>query len=346
MSDSNAFFTIPGLDVSIRLSYLSLILLVFQNVLLVMSMKYSKVHKSEDGRAYLSSTAVTMAELVKFVSAMLLELFFETPANESFVAKMRSEFFNFDTVKLAVPGILYCIQNNLLFVAVTNLPVPIYQVSAQAKILTTAMFSVILLGKRISKLQVFSLFILTGGVGIVQVANSGDKNTDADGLNPMVGLAAIGAACLTSGFAGVYFEKILKHGRKVTLYIRNVQLSFFGVTIGLLTVLANDYNAVMDDGFFQGYTNWTIVVILTQACGGLLVAVVMRYADNILKGFATSVSIIVASTISVFLFSTPLSGMFLCGASLVMAAVYIYGKYPAPQPEKYSQLPQRTPTSA
>lgn len=38
-----------------------------------------------------------------------------------------------------------------------------------------------------------------------------------------------------------------------------------------------------------------------QAVGGLVVAVVIKYADNILKGFATSLSIIVSAIISYFL---------------------------------------------
>lgn len=40
-----------------------------------------------------------------------------------------------------------------------------------------------------------------------------------------------------------------------------------------------------------------------QALGGLVVAAVMKYADNILKGFATSVSIVISSVVSYFFLS-------------------------------------------
>ncbi len=36
----------------------------------------------------------------------------------------------------------------------------------------------------------------------------------------------------------------------------------------------------------------------SKACGGLVIAAVIKYADNILKGFATSLSIILSSIIS------------------------------------------------
>jgi len=47
-------------------------------------------------------------------------------------------------------------------------------------------------------------------------------------MNSTLGLIAVFAACLLSGLAGVYFEKVLKTSN-ATLWIRNVQLSFFSL---------------------------------------------------------------------------------------------------------------------
>ena len=53
---------------------------------------------------------------------------------------------------------------------------------------------------------------------------------------------------------------------------------------------------------FKGYQLSVVIVVLLSSGGGLLVALVVKYADNILKGFATSVSIVVSSIISAIFF--------------------------------------------
>jgi len=60
--------------------------------------------------------------------------------------------------------------------------------------------------------------------------------------------------------------------------------------------------------------------------GGLLVALVMKYADNVVKGFATSLSIVLSSAVSLFIpsFHFSLTPTFVAGSSLVIAATILY----------------------
>ena len=50
-----------------------------------------------------------------------------------------------DQLKMAVPACLYVVQNNLNYIAVSNLDGPTFQLLYQLKILTTALFSVFML---------------------------------------------------------------------------------------------------------------------------------------------------------------------------------------------------------
>jgi len=70
----------------------------------------------------------------------------------------------------------------------------------QMKILTTALFSVIILGKKLSFRQWISLSILTIGVGIVQISNLDKSEIYAQKL----GFLYIVIVCLLSGIAGVW----------------------------------------------------------------------------------------------------------------------------------------------
>uniref|UniRef100_A0A8D2DM21 Solute carrier family 35 member A2 n=1 Tax=Sciurus vulgaris TaxID=55149 RepID=A0A8D2DM21_SCIVU len=228
-----------------------------------------------------------------------------------------------DTLKLAVPSLIYTLQNNLQYVAISNLPAATFQVTYQLKILTTALFSVLMLNRSLSRLQWASLLLLFTGVAIVQAQQAGGGGPRPLDQNPGAGLAAVVASCLSSGFAGVYFEKILK-GSSGSVWLRNLQLGLFGTALGLVGLWWAEGTAVARRGFFFGYTPAVWGVVLNQAFGGLLVAVVVKYADNILKGFATSLSIVLSTVASIRLFGFHLDPLFALGAGLVIGAVYLY----------------------
>ena len=63
-----------------------------------------------------------------------------------------------------------------------------------------------------------------------------------------------------------------------------------------------------------------------QAFGGLVVALTVKYADSILKGFATSISIILSSALSYLLLNDlQPGGLFILGTILVILATFMYG---------------------
>lgn len=138
-------------------------------------------------------------------------------------------------MKLAIPALLFTIQNNLQYVASSNLSVPTFQITYQLKIPFTALCSVLLLGRVLSRKQWGTIGLLAVGVAIVQlsvqsstITHHHDSHTnhpemgkgparlarraDADeqDMNQALGLMAVVISCLCSGFACVYFEKQLK----------------------------------------------------------------------------------------------------------------------------------------
>jgi solute carrier family 35 (UDP-sugar transporter), member A1/2/3 len=347
------------------IKYISLMVLTVQNTSAVLLMRYTKLTK---GPPYRHTTAIVLGEIVK-VLVCLLVVFREEQGSLSRLGHVlyRDVYSNPEgMLAMAVPAILYTIQNNLVFIAVHNLEAATFQVSYQLKILTTALFSTWMLRKRIGYLQWLALTLLAIGVGMAQIPPHSIHSRSIPPVKPLqdvavgsatvaavahqgprlqstgTGLVAVLLASLSSGFSGVYFEKALKGGH-LSIWIRNIQLGLFGLLFGLLTIGFNDWRAVIRDGFFYGYTPAVWIMVLVGALGGLTVAVVVKYADNILKGFATSMSIILSALVSMWLFQFQGHFVFWIGTLLVILAVLAYGQTELISKQWSNQASQTSP---
>ncbi|GAM83896.1 hypothetical protein ANO11243_018860 [Dothideomycetidae sp. 11243] len=131
------------------------------------------------GHRYLTSTAVFLNEVVKLAISLSLALhdLSRTFSNASTATALFSELFRQvftgDSWKLAVPAMLYTLQNSLQYVAIGNLDAATFQVTYQLKILSTAIFSVLLLKRSLNAQKWLSLILLMVGVAVVQT-RSGD----------------------------------------------------------------------------------------------------------------------------------------------------------------------------
>ncbi|RIB17046.1 nucleotide-sugar transporter-domain-containing protein [Gigaspora rosea] len=328
---------------------LSLIILVIQNSTLVLMMRYSRIRQKPGENMYMASTAVYLAEVVKII-ACLGVLLYQKKSFGRFCYVVQKEILGqpHETLKMFIPSALYALQNNLLYVALSNLEAATFQVTYQMKILSTAVFSVVLLERKLTYFKWFALILLMIGVTLVQLqtvspVKPSTKVLNTDNLeeestvaataaaqlllaqNPLIGLFAVITSCVSSGFAGCYFEKILKK-TDTSMWIRNIQLGITGALFSLIGMIFYDSYAILNGGFLQGYDSLTYAVIANQALGGLLVAIVVKYADSILKGFATSLSIIISGIISFYWFDFHPTIQFIIGAIIVIISTYLYGR--------------------
>ena len=209
---------------------------------------------------------------------------------------------------------------------------------------------VLMLGHHLRLIQWLALFCLFLGISLVQVENMTSKTVKKD-VNPLYGLLAVISACTyekicgratrplrfysgtLSALASVYFEMILKRS-DVSLWIRNIQLGVFGMFFGVLTMHEIDGSEVKENGFLYGYTNLVWLAITVQSAGGLIIALVVKHADNILKGFATSSAIILSCIVSMLLLDFQLTVLFALGSALIIFSIFLYSK-----PELISHVP-------
>lgn len=328
-------------DPSFRLVLLAL--MVVQNSCVVLVGRYTRADKTKE-ELYVVNDLILICETLKFILACALE--YKT-TNGKLMKSIKENVIDapLDALKILIPSLLYLVQNTLLYIALSNLSAPLFQVTYQSKLLTTALVSVVMLQRSYSAKQWLCLTLLGIGVAIVVL---GEKKDDEDKESESVeqeggvatqsltvGLLSVTIACFSSALAGVYFEKVLKKpvsvanegGAKtknpVSLWMRNIQMAFFSVLIAVLNgVIATGADA--EKPFMHGFTGWVWTVVALQAGGGLLVAAVIKYADNVLKGLATGVSVVAATACSMVLFDTALTGQFAVGAGVILGSVYFF----------------------
>ncbi|KAI0273522.1 nucleotide-sugar transporter-domain-containing protein [Gloeopeniophorella convolvens] len=333
------------------LKYVSLVTLAVQNAALSIVMHYSRV-SIPPSQAYSPASAVLLNEILKGSISFVIALWrvSKTDARRPLKHLLR-EIFSPDCWKLSIPALLYVVQNSLQFVAISNLPVATFQVTYQMKILTTAAFSVALLRRRLTSTKWVSLFFLAIGVAIVQIQSTTSAHAPPKAnmpvgsahesaplythiMSPLKGFGAVTAACFTSGLAGVYFEMVLK-GSKADLWVRNVQLSLFSLVPAILPVLYSSsppHSGGPVANLLRNFGGWAWATVAIQVFGGLVTAIVIKYSDNILKGFATSLSIILSFLASVILFNFRITPSFVIGSSTVLVATWLYNQPPGKEP--------------
>lgn len=198
-----------------------------------------------------------------------------------------------------------------------------------------------MLRRRLTPKKWLALLCLAAGVGIVQLQSSAADpvaSRSSTAMDPAKGLLAVACACITSGIAGVYFEMVLK-GSKTDLWVRNVQLSFFSILPALVPVFLPNFSLSspglhpppppVPQAIFAHFGFWAWAVVLTQVGGGLVTALVIKYSDNIMKGFATSLAIVISFLAGIVLYHFKVTPAFVIGSTVVVTATYLceYQKY-------------------
>ena len=344
-------------------------------------MHYSRMMPPDGDHRYFPSTAVFLTEVIKLAISLTFAIYEisrsfapMSPATSIFRQISRGVFSS-DGWKLAIPATLYTLQNTLQYVGVGNMDPVHFQILYQLRvrlavaasplpsrslltdncsiqILTTAIFTVTMLGRPLTPKRWIALIVLTVGVSVVSIPSSDSKDSSflfqdmadhffprsvhelgqatsgmgevanhltkrsatyegieedqglAPAMNYSIGLTAALVAAVVSGLTGVYFEKVVKDPTtSVSIWIRNIQLSFYSLFPALLVgIIYKDGEEIAQHGFFDGY-NWVVwVLIIFQACGGILASLCINYADNIAKNFATSISIVISFLFSVCFF--------------------------------------------
>ena len=275
-----------------------------------------------------------VGEIIKFVYSAY-KITSDLGPGEKPVPKLR--YLLKRSSKMAVLAGIYGAMNILSFVSLRNISAGMFTVFAQLKILTTATCSSVMLRRSYSMTKWRALISLMMGVLLFSepIWNKADNSKNPEGGNVILGTAAVLIEVTLSGFASIYFEKVIKTDpEQLGIWERNYQLAFGSIPIYIMFMLWEDGGVA---GYFGGWSVVAGILAILGAAGGMLVALSIKHGDSILKTLATTGAIVLSATLDHYILGGPLTNIMCIAGVIVVLSICNY-TFDASPPETPLQV--------
>lgn len=306
-----------------------LILLCLQNACYTLVRKYSTKYEDVSSKEIL-----LVGEIIKVVFSIYVTLTDTDSSNSDAQGQGVSKLIWLvkHSGKMLILAGIYAAMNILSFVALQYIGAGEFTICAQLKILTTAGCSVLFLHTTLSNTKWRALAQLVLGCILVASPSFNQPSPVEGGENNLLylqifGYAAVLTEVMLSGFASIYFEKVVKSTTEVvTIWERNFQLGLYSMIMyGAIILYENQFSAVIPER--KIFSNWSIITMLVSilgAAGGLLVAATLKYADSILKTLAAAGAICMSTVLGHYFLDGPLDLVIAIGAMVVILSIANY----------------------
>mmetsp|Transcript_29139 Transcript_29139/g.65958 ORF Transcript_29139/g.65958 Transcript_29139/m.65958 type:complete len:318 (+) Transcript_29139:77-1030(+) len=234
------------------------------------------------------------------------------------------------TAPYAAPATIFLVMNVLTVRAARLLQPPVFQLVANLKILFTALSSWAFLSRRMATGQWVSLLLLTVGVTLGQwQSGHHDAKAALTAAPSTLGIALMVLNSSLSACGSVFTEKVLKGSASAELstFATQVHMATHTLLLGGVALCVRPVTLPP----LPSRTGVLALALLTDAVNGMLISVLMRRLDSIVKNFCFGASVFVTAGISTaFLDFTP-SPQFFAGAALTSLSIVLFTRL-APGP--------------
>jgi UDP-galactose transporter len=219
-----------------------------------------------------------------------------------------------------VPALIYFVNNNCLFYILQAVDPTTFQLLSQMKTIFTGLLFRVFLGRHLSGAQYLALVTLACGTATSQIPSAAHPLGHASAHGLILSLFS----CMLSAFGGIYSEKLLKKRPSASIHWQNMQLYAWGVAFNALGFAIKDGGSLAN-GWSTGYENgWAWAVVLCNACNGLAISAVLKFADNIARVYAHAIAMVATMLVSVRLFAAPITPQLVIAIALVGTSTLQY----------------------
>ncbi|ONK56848.1 uncharacterized protein A4U43_C10F13730 [Asparagus officinalis] len=245
-----------------------------------------------------------------------------------------------NNVLLAVPALLYAINNYLKFIMQLYFNPATVKMLSNLKVLVIALLLKMIMKRRFSVIQWEALALLLIGISVNQL-KSLPEGTNALGLPVATGAYLYTLIFVTvPSLASVYNEYALKSQFDTSIYLQNLFLYGYGAIFNFLGIVGTAIvKGSSSFDILQGHSKATMLLIVNNAAQGILSSFFFKYADTILKKYSSTVATIFTGIASAALFGHTLTINFILGISIVFISMH---QFFSPLAKVRDETPQGT----
>jgi len=234
-----------------------------------------------------------------------------------------------NSIKTAgVPATIYAIINILYQISYKNLDGVMFNFLNQTKLFWCSVFLWVFLKKPQSEEQIVALVMLTVAAIMLTMGQYIDQTSGSNSF--LFGILPVLTGSILSGVATTVSQKVLQNDNKNS-YLYTTELAIWGI-VTLIGVSFGEYEVIMHEGVFKGWTLMTTLPIFINAIGGILVGLVVKYAGGVRKGFGTVAGMFLTAVLSFFIEANPFTVTTWIALPLLISSVYIHTTYPYKAP--------------
>uniref|UniRef100_M4B904 EamA domain-containing protein n=1 Tax=Hyaloperonospora arabidopsidis (strain Emoy2) TaxID=559515 RepID=M4B904_HYAAE len=286
-----------------------------------------------------SACAVVLQSLLKLVLATCMYLTSDTqvtqPLATRFCSMMTQVHENRKLLLLYfIPSGLYVIYDVLSYVNLRAFDAATYFLLLQFRLVITGVLHQMMFKKRLNRNQWISLGVTTVGCAIKTLGShdplNGSSNLSNNGNSPtLMAYGLLMVQLLSSTFAGVYNEVLLKKQasipvnlQNVFMYIDSIVCTLAMLALGLTGQTASE--ALTTANFGVLFSPYVLPMVLIMSGIGVVTSLFLKHLDSIRKAIASSLELVFLPLLSAVFFGQEITLFTAAAVCFVSFGVYIY----------------------
>lgn len=286
------------------------------------------------GVRFNSTSAVVLQSLLKL--ALATYMFLTTDAREHGGLLARWAFLMRQVaahrellLRYFIPASLYVLYDVLSYVNLRQFDAPTYFLLLQFRMVVTGVLHQFMFQRRLNRNQWASLAVTTLGCAIKTLGASASGSGATKGAPTLFAYGLLLVQMLSSTFAGVYNEVLLKKQTKIPLNLQNVfmYLDSIACTVAMLVLglTGQTFTQVVQPAELRVlFSLYVFPMVLIMSGIGVVTSLFLKVLDSVRKAIASALELVFLPLLTAVLFGVPLTLATVASVAFVGSGVYIY----------------------